>query len=137
LEILSADNLKVVRKLNHETHYALWFSASDEFLVGEGMSQFGLAWDVSTGEPVSDSEKVSALYDSVMMRTDRRWHWHSPGNIGYAQEYLKLVDSTSGAIVAAFPELQGEVRWHPGGRIWTNKRSRRVSLVQFEGPQEP
>ena len=134
LEILNADNLKVARKLKHETHYALWFAPGDEFVVGEGMSQFGLAWEVSTGKPPSDSEKIRSLYDSAMLRAGRRWQWHSPGNIGYAQEYLKLVDSTSGAVVAAFPELQGEVRWHPGGRIWVNKRSRRVSLVQFEGP---
>jgi WD40 repeat protein len=137
LEILDVDSLKVVRKLETVTHYALWFAPDDEFLVAEGMSQFGLAWKIATGERLLDGEILRALYDTAMLRAGRPWQWHSPGNIGYAQEYLKLIDARSGAAVAAFPELQGEVRWHPGGRIWLNKRSRQVSLVQLEGPQGP
>jgi WD40 repeat protein len=137
LEIRNVDSLKVVRKLESVTHYALWFAPGDEFLVAEGISQFGLAWEVATGKSLQDGEKVRALYDAAMLRAGRPWQWHSPGNIGYAQEYLKLIDTRSGAAVAAFPELQGEVRWHPGGRIWVNKRSRHVSLVQLEGPQTP
>jgi len=134
LEIRNVESLKVVRKLESVTHYALWFSPDDEFLVAEGMSQFGLAWKVATGESVSDGEAVRALYDVAMLRAGRPWQWHSPGNIGYEQEYLQLIDTRTGAALAAFPELQGEVRWHPSGRIWVNKRSRQVSLVQLEGP---
>jgi len=31
------------------------------------------------------------------------------------QEYLKLIDTQKGVAVAAFPELQGGVQWHPAG----------------------
>jgi hypothetical protein len=67
-------------------------------------------------------------------RAGCRWRWSSPGNIGSAQEYLKLVDNASDAMVAAFPELRGEVFWHPGGRVWVNKRSRQIALLRLEGP---
>jgi hypothetical protein len=92
-----------------------------------------MAWNIATGEPVPEGAALQALYDAATLRAGRRWQWGSPGNLGYAQEYLKLIDTNNGAVAAAFPELQGELRWHPGGHIWVNKRSRQISLLQLEG----
>jgi hypothetical protein len=122
----------VARKLQPAMHYALWFAPGDEILIAEGPGR-GMAWKIATGKPLSSAEEVDALYDAAKLRTGRRWQWRSPGNIGWAQDYLKLIDTQIGAVVAAFPELQGGVQWHPGGLIWVNKRSSQISLLRLEG----
>jgi len=134
LKVWDIKNRKVLLKLKDVIHYALWFAPGDEILIAEGMSQFGMGWKIATGESLPDGSELRNLYDGAMLRAGRRWQWHSPGNIGYAQEYLKLIDTQNGVAVAAFPELQGSVHWHPGGRVWVNKRSSQISLLKLEGP---
>jgi WD40 repeat protein len=136
LQVWDSQSRNVMLKLEAVTHYALWFAPGDEILVAEGISQFGMAWKIATGERLPDGEELQALYDAAMLRAGSRWRWSSPGNIGYAQQYLKLIDTRRGATVAAYPELQGELQWHPSGRIWVNKRSHQISLLQLEGPPE-
>jgi len=115
LKVWNIKSRKVLLKLKDVIHYALWFAPGDEILIAEGMSQFGMAWKIATGEPLPDGGELRNLYDAAMLRAGRRWQWHSPGNIGWAQEYLRLIDTQNGAAVAAFPELQGGVQWHPAG----------------------
>jgi WD40 repeat protein len=132
LQVWNRNSLEVLLKLKDVTHYALWFAPDDTILIAEGMSQFGMAWNLATGQPVPDGPQLRALYDGAVLRAGARWRWSSPGNIGWQQEYLRLIDTQTGAAVAAFPELQGAVQWHPGGRIWVNKRSRQISLLRLE-----
>lgn len=133
LDVLSLPTLDVVRRLPKATHYRVWFGAGDDVVVAEGMSQLGLAWRVTTGERLPDGPEVEALYDVAMQRAGHRWRWSSSGNFGFAQEYLELVDPATGTVAAAFPEVRGELRWHPDGLTWANKRSRQVTLLRLEG----
>jgi len=136
LAIWDAASGEVIHDLREETHYALWFTPDDKVLIAEGVGESPLGWKVATGERIDPGAALQAAYDTVTLRAGHRWKWDDSTDTRLSQVKLTLIDGESGAPIAHFPELRGGVTWHPSGRIWSDQRSRQVSLLQLEGGED-